>query len=85
MSPAEAGLRPADMPALYPSSVPIKLGDTWLDEMALDKILGMPKAITIPEIDQAIADSVSGAKQLKLPVSQVHSSTAHTASYCRSV
>lgn len=62
MGPAEAGLRPVDMPALCPSSVPVKLGDTWLDEMALDKILGMPKAITIPEIDQVIAGSVRGAK-----------------------
>jgi len=33
MSPAGAGNRPADMQALCPSSVPVKLGDTWLDKM----------------------------------------------------
>lgn len=33
MSPVGAGIRPVDMPALCPSSVPVKLGDTWLDKM----------------------------------------------------
>lgn len=33
MSPAGAGNRPADMRALCPSSVPVKLGDSWLDKM----------------------------------------------------
>jgi len=65
MSPAGAGVRPADMPALCPSSIPVQLGDTWLDKMALDKILGTPKAITLPEIDQVVADFVRGAKVAK--------------------
>lgn len=62
MSPAGAGNRPANMPALCPSSVPVKLGDTWLDKLALDKILGTPKAMAIEEIDRAVADWVRGAK-----------------------
>ena len=33
MSPAGAGNRPADMQPLCPSSVPVKLGDTWLDKL----------------------------------------------------
>lgn len=35
MSPAGAGIRPADMAPLCPSSVPVKLGDTWLDKMVI--------------------------------------------------
>jgi len=62
MSPAGAGSRPADMPALCPSNVPVKLGDNWLDKMALEKILGTPKAITLLELDQVVADFVRGAK-----------------------
>lgn len=33
MSPARAGERPADMMPLCPSSVPVKLGDSWLDKI----------------------------------------------------
>lgn len=33
MSPAGAGVRPADMQPLCPSSVPVKLGDSWLDKL----------------------------------------------------
>lgn len=33
MSPAGAGNRPAGMQTLCPSSVPVELGDTWLDKM----------------------------------------------------
>lgn len=33
MSPAGAGTRPSDMQAMCPSSVPVKLGDTWLDKL----------------------------------------------------
>ncbi len=61
MSPAGAGMRPQGTPALCPSAVPVKLGDTWLDKIALDKILGIPKAVTIEEIDAAVADFVRGA------------------------
>ncbi|MCJ1472995.1 hypothetical protein MMC13_001644, partial [Lambiella insularis] len=33
MSPAGAGNRPAGMMPICPSSVPVKLGDTWLDKV----------------------------------------------------
>lgn len=65
MSPAGAGVRSGDMPAFCPSSVPVRLGDTWLDKIALDKILGRPKAITLTEIDQVVADFVRGAQVAK--------------------
>lgn len=61
MSPAGAGNRPADMPALCPSSVPVKLGDGWLDKLALDKVLGTPKEMTVEEIDEAVENFVRGA------------------------
>jgi len=61
MSPAGAGNRPADMQPLCPSSVPVKVGDTWLDKMALNKMLGVPKEMTISEIDEAVAAWVRGA------------------------
>ncbi len=35
MSPAGAGNRPADMPAICPSSVPVKLGDGWLNRKVI--------------------------------------------------
>jgi 2,4-dienoyl-CoA reductase-like NADH-dependent reductase (Old Yellow Enzyme family) len=54
MSPAGAGERPADMPALCASSVPVKLGDSWLDKMAVEKLLGTPKAMSIEEIDEVV-------------------------------
>jgi hypothetical protein len=64
MSPLGAGNRPADMAPLCPSSVPVALpgADSWLDRLALNKILGTPKAMTIAEIDEAIANFVRGAK-----------------------
>ena len=61
MSPAGAGNRPVEMPALCPSSVPVKLGDTWLDKLALDKILGTPKAMSLKDIDEAVTNWVRGA------------------------
>lgn len=61
MSPAGAGNRPADMRALCPSEVPVKLGDGWLDKLALDKVLGTPKAMTVEEIDEAVENFVRGA------------------------
>jgi 2,4-dienoyl-CoA reductase-like NADH-dependent reductase (Old Yellow Enzyme family) len=61
MSPAGAGNRPADMRALCPSEVPVKLGDGWLDKLALDKVLGTPKAMTVEEIDDAVENFVRGA------------------------
>ena len=61
MSPAGAGNRPPDMQPLCPSSVPVKLGDTWLDKLALQKSLGTPKEMTITDIDEAVAAWVHGA------------------------
>lgn len=54
MSPAGAGIRPSDMQTLCPSSVPVKLGDTWLDKLALDKVLGTPKEMTLRDIDEVV-------------------------------
>ncbi|MCJ1231147.1 hypothetical protein MMC12_007823 [Toensbergia leucococca] len=65
MSPAGAGNRPADMAAICPSSVPVKLGEGWLNKMALDKVLGTPREMTIEDIDAAVADWVRGARVAK--------------------
>lgn len=54
MSPAGAGIRPLDQATLCPSSVPVKLGDSWLDEWAQDKILGTPKEMAHEEIDGVV-------------------------------
>lgn len=61
MSPAGAGVRPKDMPALCASAVPVKLGDTWIDKLAEDKLLGTPKAMSLEEIDVAVENFVRGA------------------------
>lgn len=61
MSPAGAGNRPSDMQALCPSSVPVQLGDSWLDKFALQKVLGTPKEMNLQEIDDAVANFVRGA------------------------
>lgn len=61
MSPAGAGNRPHDMPALCPSSVPVKMGDTWLDKLALDKLLGTPKEMSLEDIDEAVENFTRGA------------------------
>ncbi|KAL5327177.1 hypothetical protein ACEPPN_004869 [Leptodophora sp. 'Broadleaf-Isolate-01'] len=65
MSPTGAGNRPADMPAICPSSVPVKLSDKWLEKLAIQSLLGTPKAMTIPEIDQAVKDWKRGAHLAK--------------------
>lgn len=64
MSPLGAGNRPADMAPLCPSSVPVQLpgADTWLDKLALNKLLPPPKAMSPAEIDDAVANFVRGAK-----------------------
>lgn len=54
MSPAGAGIRPAGTPALCPSEVPVELGDTWLDKLALSKVLGTPKAMSLEDIDEVV-------------------------------
>ncbi|TKA28089.1 hypothetical protein B0A54_16061 [Friedmanniomyces endolithicus] len=61
MSPAGAGIRPKEMRALCPSEVPVQLGDTWLDKLALDKVLGTPKAMTIEDVDEVVGMFVRGA------------------------
>ena len=61
MSPAGAGNRPSDVPALCPSSVPVELGEKWLDKMAIQAVLGTPKAMSLQEIDEAVADWKRGA------------------------
>lgn len=54
MSPAGAGIRPRDMPALCPSAVPVVAGDSWLDKVARDHVLGTPKAMTLQDIDDVV-------------------------------
>jgi 2,4-dienoyl-CoA reductase-like NADH-dependent reductase (Old Yellow Enzyme family) len=54
MSPTGAGNRPADMQPLCPSSVPVDLGDAWLERLAIKSLLGVPKAMTLSEIDEAV-------------------------------
>jgi 2,4-dienoyl-CoA reductase-like NADH-dependent reductase (Old Yellow Enzyme family) len=67
MSPAGAGNRLADMPALCPSSVPVKIGmgEGWLDKLALDKLLGTPKEMTLEEIDEVVEMFLNGARVAK--------------------
>ncbi|KUJ06921.1 FMN-linked oxidoreductase [Mollisia scopiformis] len=62
MSPVGAGNRPADMPPLCPSSVPVKLSDAWLEKMAIQSLLGTPKAMDLSEIDHAVEDWKRGAR-----------------------
>lgn len=65
MSPVGAGNRPKDMMPLCPSAVPVKLGDTWLDKLALDTMLGTPKEMTLEEIDEAVENFVRAARVSK--------------------
>ncbi|KAL2051359.1 hypothetical protein ABVK25_008411 [Lepraria finkii] len=65
MSPAGAGNRPADMAAVCPSSVPVKLGEGWLNTKALGAILGTPREATLEDIDYAVAAWVRGARLAK--------------------
>ena len=44
MSPAGAGIRPVDMMPICPSSVPVKLGDTWLDKMVSESTSNTSRA-----------------------------------------
>ncbi len=61
MSPAGAGIRPKEMRTLCPSEVPVELGDGWLDKLAVDKLLGTPKAMSAEEIDEVVGMFVRGA------------------------
>jgi len=49
------------MPPLCPSSVTVDLGDKWLEKMAIQTLLGTPKAMTVQEIDQVVEDWKRGA------------------------
>lgn len=62
MSPAGTGIRPADMPPLCPSSVPVKVGDTWFDKLVQDNLLGTPKEMDHADIDEAVANFVRAAR-----------------------
>lgn len=62
MSPVGAGNRPSDMPPLCPSSVPVALSDKWIDKMAIQSLLGTPKAMTAEEIDQVVEGWKHGAR-----------------------
>jgi 2,4-dienoyl-CoA reductase-like NADH-dependent reductase (Old Yellow Enzyme family) len=53
------------MPPLCPSSVPVKLSDKWLEKVAVQSLLGTPRAMTITEIDQAVEDWKRGARVAK--------------------
>ena len=66
MSPAGAGNRPSDMQTLYPSAVPVRLGETWLDRFAKGKLLGVPKAMSVEEIDDVVSMFVYAAKVSKV-------------------
>lgn len=65
MSPMGAGNRPADMAPLCPSSVPVHLSDSWLEKAVINKVLGVPQAMTIEQIDEAVEDWKRGARVSK--------------------
>jgi 2,4-dienoyl-CoA reductase-like NADH-dependent reductase (Old Yellow Enzyme family) len=62
MSPKGAGLRPDDMPPICPSSVPVQLGDRWIDKKAIEMMIGTPREATLQDIDEAVEAFVVGAK-----------------------
>lgn len=66
MSPVGAGSRPSDMQTLCPSSVPVNLGDKWLEKVAIKTLLGTPKAMSLSEIDQVVLDFKRGADVAKV-------------------
>ncbi|CAF9906994.1 MAG: hypothetical protein ALECFALPRED_003037 [Alectoria fallacina] len=65
MSPAGAGERPPDMAAICPSSVPVELGEGWLNKKALNAVLGTPREATLDDIDAVVAAWVNGAQLAK--------------------
>ncbi|MCJ1440385.1 MAG: hypothetical protein MMC23_000868 [Stictis urceolatum] len=62
MSPAGAGNRPRVMRALCPSEVPVEMGQGWIDKLARDAVLGVPKAMSLEEIDEVVGLFVHGAR-----------------------
>lgn len=62
MSPKGAGIRPDDLQPICPSSVPVELGDRWIDKKAVELALGTPREATLADIDEAVEAFVIGAK-----------------------
>lgn len=62
MSPIGAGVRPKGMRALCPSEVPVEVGESWLDKLVLERELGVPKAMSVEEIDEVVGMFVRGAE-----------------------
>lgn len=63
MSPIGAGQRPASMPPWCPSAVPVKLGgEGWLDRLVRSSILPDPKAMTLADIDELVAQFTHAAR-----------------------
>lgn len=62
MSPKGAGIRPDDMPSICPSSVPVELGERWIDKKAVELALGTPREATLEDIDEAVEAFVVGAQ-----------------------
>lgn len=62
MSPKGAGIRPDDMQPICPSSVPVELGNKWIDKKAIEMALGIPREATLADIDDAVEAFVVGAK-----------------------
>ncbi|KAK4704748.1 hypothetical protein P7C70_g1462, partial [Phenoliferia sp. Uapishka_3] len=66
MSPAGAGNRPGDLEPMSASAVPVELGATWMDKMAIQALLGTPREMSIEEIDTLVSDFVHAAKVAKI-------------------
>lgn len=66
MSPVGAGIRPPTMRPLCPSEVPVNLGDSFIDKFTMEKLLGIPQAMTLDQIDRVVEDWKRGALVSKL-------------------
>lgn len=53
------------MAAICPSSVPVELGEGWLNKKALNAVLGTPREATLEDIDAVVAAWVHGARLAK--------------------
>jgi len=59
MSPKGAGLRPLAMEPICASSVPVSIGNTWLDKKATVAMLGIPREATHEDIEEVVEAFVS--------------------------
>lgn len=50
------------MSPLCPSSVPVTVGTSYIDKLAVKSILGVPKAMTLEEIDDVMEDFKRGVR-----------------------